>query len=415
MKINMKPLRLLFFVMLFSPVYLSASEFGFLLFQEGRSKSLTSNTTLYKVPSQEYYYAGKFSGWFSARTGKHSAVFAEGSFSVINESLTGLNSELKAFGELDRLEFSIMPHDVFFANIGRVPFKDALGFVADGNFDGGNVIFSSGNHIFSGGAFYTGLLYKETAKILMSNEDREDYVNSDYFAPGHYLFSIGYDYSGSNVDIGFNVLRQADIHKDVLLQSFYLLEKFSLRPTDTINININTAMGVVIMFDGLFQLGFAPSLSVFYMPHGIFPGRLGFETIWYSGNLDNKKEMPVITRKQIGYIYNPELTNLLSLKAQYLANLTKSFSFETSLALFARTSTDLIPNYWFYSEFENAANDNKYLLGEEFVFTVICSPVSDLSFNIGTGLFFPDSGMDNVYSELSPVTWDIRLGLLMSF
>jgi hypothetical protein len=399
--------------MLFLTAASYASELGFLLYQDVRSENLTVDTELYKVPVHEYTYSGKFSAWYSRRAGRNSSFFIQGSLDMKNETLIAASDALMVTVELDRLEYSFMLGDIFFANIGRVPFRDFLGFAADGNFDGANVVFNSGNHTFSGGVFYTGLLYKETAKILMSDADREDYINNSYFAPKHYLFSVGYNYSRPKFELGLNILRQADIHKDVLLQSVYALEKFSFRPTENININFNTAMGIIIQLDG-FQLGFAPSLSVFYMLNGIFPGRLGFECVWYSGNLNNKKEMPVITRKQIGYIYDPELTNLFSFKAQYLAGLTKSFSFETSLAFFFRTSTNLIPNYWFYSEFENSANTDKYLLGEEFVFTVLCSPVSDISFNIGTGLFFPGSGMNSVYSEISPVRWDIRLGLLLS-
>jgi hypothetical protein len=410
----MKPLGLSFFILLFSAAYTYASEFGFLLYQEARSSNLTADNVLYKIPAHEYAYSGKFSGWFSSRAGKNASLFAQVSFDIKNESLTETSGELKPAFELDRLEFSTMPHDVFFANIGRVPFSDILKFVANGNFDGANVRFSSGNHTFSGGAFYTGLLYKETAKILMSNEDKKDYVNSDYFAPKHYLFSIGYNYTRPQFDIGLNILRQADIHKDVLLQSIYALEKFSLWPTENLNINVNLAVGMIVQLDSGLQVGYTPSLSAFYMLHGVFPGRFGFESIWYSGNLNDKKEMPVITRKQIGSIYDPALTNLLSFKAQYLASLTQRFSFETSLALFFRTSTYVMPNYWFYSEFENSKHNSKHLLGEEFVFTILCSPFSDIAFNIGTGLFFPDSGMNNVYTEISPVKWDIRLGLLIS-
>jgi hypothetical protein len=412
MKIYHKFIYLTFFILIF-PAALSAAEYGFLLNQEIRLERLTADSTLYKIPSEEYYYSGKFSGWISGRINETTSLFIQGSYDVKNESFTNSNSAWKNAFELDRLEFSILPLDIFFANIGRVPFKDILGSVADGNFDGANVVFYSGSHSFSGGAFYTGLLYKETAKILMSDEDREDYSNSDYFAPKHYLFSVEYNYTHPKFDFGVNVLRQADIHKDVLMQSVYLLEKFSFWPLYNFNINLNTTAGMIVLLDGL-QFSVNPSLSMFYMTHGSFSGRVGFEAIWYSGNLSNKKEMSVITRKQIGYIYNPELTNLLSLKAQYLASLTKSFSFETSLSIFLRTSPEIIPSYWLFSEFETTKKNNNYLLGEEFVFNVIYSPFSDMIFNIGTGLFFPDSGIANVYSELTPVKWDIRLGLLIS-
>jgi hypothetical protein len=205
----------------------------------------------------------------------------------------------------------------------------------------------------------------------------------------------------------------AYLRREELFESMYAELLFSFFSDDIFSLNLETVFGIMAHSAG-YEFSVTPALNMFYTLHFPFTSRFGTEFKWYSGNFNDKSEMPVITRKKAGYSYDAQQTNLFAFKAQYLASLTKTFSFETSFAIFARTSTEIIPSYWCYADFENKDSD-KYLLGSEYVFMLLCSPFSDLSFNIGAVLFFPDAGIaNNVYNEAAPVKWDIILGAKIS-
>jgi hypothetical protein len=264
----------------------------------------------------------------------------------------------------------------------------------------------------------------------MNEKDKEAYSDNKYFAPSHTFISVDYTHKRESFIFGINFLHHSFFQKEVpikdlfkslrrdelfeniyteLLFSFFYDDRFSLNLECTFGITMQNHNGVSV-----YEYSVIPVLSAFYTLHFPFTSRFGAEFKWYSGNFNDKAEMPVITRKQIGYAYDGEQTNLFAFKAQYIAYLTSKFSFETSFSIFARTSKDVMPHYWYYSEFENKTSD-KSLLGSEYVIMFIAQPFSDFSFDIGAVLFFPAAGIDNnVYDASAPVKWDIIMGAKFS-
>jgi hypothetical protein len=91
---------------------------------------------------------------------------------------------------LGRFEIFWRPLSNIYLEAGRVRFNDPAGFIAAGLFDGLSGTFVPGGVRLSAGAFYTGFLYKETAKILMSGGDAEKYAEPlDYKDPESFLAS----------------------------------------------------------------------------------------------------------------------------------------------------------------------------------------------------------------------------------
>jgi hypothetical protein len=393
-------------------------EFGFLLRQDAGSENLTVDTTISHAKQNDLFYSGNFSSWFSFKPSKNSSLYLQGSYGVKNESIKSNDgNDWKVAPELDRAEFSIAPSNVFFVNVGRVPYRDILGLFADGNFDGANLVLTSFNNEFSAGAFTTSLLYKETAGIFLSEADYKDYYKDTYFAPPHYFFSLSYNYltdETSKYDIGASLISQHDIHTDVAMQSIYLLGKFSYFFTENFNLNAGAIFGFSIPEDFVPHVSVSALFDISYVIDYFFPCRIGFETNLFYGNFDNGDPMPIITKTKVGYVFEPLLTRLMSFKASYLASFSKTFSFEASFAMFMRLDKDIIPTYWLYSEFENHKSKS-LILGEEIVLNIVCAPLSDISFYGGTGLFIPSFSETAVYLPYTPIKWDIRLGLLFSF
>jgi hypothetical protein len=117
------------------------------------------------------------SPWVSAVLGETSDLYVSGKMTFI---LYGENEEPPEsyFFELERTEMNLRPAPGIFLTLGRQRFEDGAGLVASGLFDGAAGSVKLGMSRFSLGAYYTGLLYKETAQIIMTGGDLERYGKS---------------------------------------------------------------------------------------------------------------------------------------------------------------------------------------------------------------------------------------------
>jgi len=406
---------------LFTTSPLRAFETGLLLDQELRftgsavNKPAPEGTNILSPPVYDLYYHGNAALWFSLKTTKTSALFLKASFDALLPSIVKGNYPAQMLPALDEAEFSFFPARIFTLNLGRVLFKDPQGMIADGSFDGGNILFSFAGHSIKLGAFYTGLLTKKEAKILISPEERDDYFNGGYFAPPHFVFSALYDYVSKDERKNFslNVIRQEDLREDTAAQNIWVLPGISFAPVRDLNFNLT---GIFCTASGSAGTTYsaAARLSAFYIFDLYLPSRAGLGINLLYGGIEKPQAMPVLNKTgRTGHIYDPEETRLLFFNAQYLANINTRLSIGLDFAMFFRLDTDFIPAYQIFSAFENPRSDNP-VLGEEFVFTLIHNLFSDISVKFGSGLFFPCAGDGKVYTAAAPVQWDIRLALLIS-
>jgi hypothetical protein len=101
------------------------------------------------------------------------------------------------FFEVERTELNLRPAPGLYLGLGRRRFQDPAGLIASGLFDGAGGSVNLGVGRFSLGAYYTGLLYKETAKIILTSGDLERYKKpldsaglAGYFASRRVLLAL---------------------------------------------------------------------------------------------------------------------------------------------------------------------------------------------------------------------------------
>ncbi|MDR0527298.1 MAG: hypothetical protein LBG79_05740 [Spirochaetaceae bacterium] len=406
-------LKTLFFGLImaaFSPA-LSGWECGLLFSNEFRFE----NTVAAIDNPNEIYESGRISSWFSFRPAPMTSIYLKAGVSAINEAVLSNIENWKIAPELDSARLTIFPDPAFFAELGRIPFSDIISLSANGMFDGAKLRFSAGEHGISASAFYTGLLYKETAKIFLNAQDKDDYYRQNYFAPPHLLMSLAYHFKPESLEgsrFSAEFIREADMRKGSTSSTMFFLAGAALVLKENITMDAGGLLSAGVESDES-TIGLAALFSLRVHLNQPLKAELSFNTNLFWGALDEPLPLPFINKRQVGLIYDPEVARLLNLQLIYTAILTPTLSFNTSLMLFARLDSDYMPDFWQYIDYQNE-NANGFLLGEEFYAGVIWTPLSDLSFNISAIFFFPDNGPDSVYIRNTPMKWDLRLGLLIS-
>jgi hypothetical protein len=164
---NNYPKGFIIVVLLFSAVSLRAQDYGLTLRQ---TPVLSDGQGAKGKEAGAFSYALTAIPWFAAPLGKKADLYLSGGISAKLEDETWT-----PIPELHRFEFSYNPNQDMRIELGRVPFRESLSYIFSGLFDGAAARFNLGGGWLSAGAFYTGLLHKKTAYILMGAEDRADY------------------------------------------------------------------------------------------------------------------------------------------------------------------------------------------------------------------------------------------------
>jgi hypothetical protein len=164
--------------------------------------------------SGDFSYTGTAIPWFAAPLGEKADLYLSGGVSAELE-----NETWKAVPEVYRFECIYNPAPDVSVELGRVPFKENLSYVFSGLFDGAAARFNLGGGRLSAGVFYTGLLYKKAAYIVMGAEDREDYYDGDVY------------FSSSLSGLG-----QFDVNgRDTQVHTQYLEGRFDISPGNGFN------------------------------------------------------------------------------------------------------------------------------------------------------------------------------------
>ena len=148
--------------------------------------------------------------------------------------------------------------------IGRVPFRESLSYVYAGLFDGLTARFTLGWGNLSAGAFYTGLLNKKTAYIVMSQEDRNAYYDGDvYFSSRRLVLGANWEKTSifdTRNTLSFSALGQFDLNgKDTQLHSQYLEARLDIPLGSVFNIE---AGGVLELLEQDQRIAAAFALSL---------------------------------------------------------------------------------------------------------------------------------------------------------
>ena len=317
--------------------------------------------------------------------------------------------------ELLRLEYSTILAP-FTVRAGRIPWRDPSGFTAKGLFDGADFSMDLGQIRFGAVAFYTGLLYKNTADINVSPGDPRDYslpldwndFGDTYFAPRRLIAALYGEFPGlprhrGNLYAG--ILAQFDVSEaDKRFHTQYLL----LRHTLDYHIFDLSAAGAVEL-ENTKEDGVRAALALSLDGGARLPlslkNRLSLGMRWTSGEGSQTAAFFPVIREAQGLVLKPHFSGIMVIRTNFEARLLPSLSAGLGGRYFIRTDSE--------SFADPDITKDKHPLGAEFFSSLLWVPYSDLSFSAEGGIFLPKTG--TAMRDDAPVRWSLTLGTIFSF
>jgi len=381
----MKKIRCLFiclFLFMILPVSISAFDFGLITNQYAGYYNQAGGEDIFE-------YRGDVIPRFSGLIGD------SGDFLISAGLSFGVKDEFYFVPELLRTEIN-MRFGSSAIRAGRIYYSDPLGFIAGGLFDGVQFSHNSSAGIFGVGAWYSGLLYKKTANITMTDNERAiydseldygDFVNT-YFAPARMLVSL--DWAHPSIAELFSlkiaVTGQIDLtDADVKLHTQYFTLKASV-PMKSLLLEIGGSFEA-LQADDEFTMAFAGDFGFFWTLPSDFHSRLSFTGHIAGGRVDDSIVAFVpVTTKVFGGVFQPKLSALSILSLNYTARLDQAVGAGLSASCFVRNDLGTHVSY------PVSVDSEGYFLGTEIFAKIVWSPASDLQLNIGGGAFLPALG-----------------------
>jgi hypothetical protein len=140
-------------------------------------------------PYGNFEFTGTAIPWFAAPLGEQGDLYLSGGISA-----EYADEEWRPIPEVYRFEISYRFGSGPRLEAGRLSYREPLNLVMNGLFDGLALELDLGKTRLSAGAFYTGLLYKKAAHIVMSSGDYDGYYDREvYFASRRLVFSAGWE------------------------------------------------------------------------------------------------------------------------------------------------------------------------------------------------------------------------------
>ena len=399
---TMRRLAILPALFLFSANLVFSYDFGLLLDQkfEPENKLFLSTTG--------------FAPWFSWDGGKGLSVYLSGLLSLqYSKSDDGI-SENDGFGkpalmpELTRFALSYRAGQSYSIELGRIFYSDAMGVTASGLFDGFHYEANLAKGSLNAGLFYTGLLYKETAEIMMTESDRGNYGDprqldkfGDYFASRRLFIPVRWDMPvGEMNNLSFEALFQFDLNgNDDALHSQYGEMQLDIYTRSRVSFSAGAFVEAMEGGDDV-GLGFgALGILGVELPTAV-SSALKFTTKFCSGFWnDTVTAFVPISGHALSEVFPELFSGVWVNRINYDVRILPSLFFESALSYYLRT----------YSE----GDTKDYLYGGEIWASLAWQPLDDIRVYFGGGLFLP--GLGNVYPSDTDTMWKISAGFSLSF
>jgi hypothetical protein len=389
-----------------------ALDFGLALNQELKISD--------EIGDSVFFYTPIVSPWASGPLGERFSLYLSGKLGLEYVNSFGDISEWRdppVLPELDRSELTWFVSPALSVTLGRQRFEDPSGLAASGLFDGLGASFSAGGSRFSAGAWYTGLLYKGTAKIIMTNRDREGLgkplsLDESYFASRRILLSFGWENPSLDPrsSLALGARGQFDVNgEDDWFHSQYLSARYGLRLSVRIGLDAAAVFGLGEARDEA-RVFFAGSLGMNWTLPGGPEDRLSLRGL-YSSPTQGEGLLAFAPLNSLpqGQVFSPALGGLALIKAAYTVQPMTSLSLGAESSYFIRTDT---------VSFQDNREPDKLkgegaLLGAEFYGTARWAPLPDLALILGGGAFFP--GLGNAFDGETAIRWKLAVGLILSF
>jgi hypothetical protein len=386
----------------------AAVDFGLVLNPEGGYVSDTEG--------KGFDFTAGLRPWFSSALGEKADIYFSGKLTFEYEYETSAWAD-PPLAELERTELDFRPASWIYLALGRQYYADSGALIVAGLFDGISGAFSFSAARVSLGAFYTGFQYKETAEILMTQEDRGryseelDYGDPDtYFASRRVLLSLDLEFPDlfSRFSPALGGLAQTDVNGDDGggLHSQYLEARFGIDAADSLRLNL---AGVLARMDDrtgdTLRTGCAAAFGLEWDVPGALRDMLGADLRWGNGQSGNGTGafIPVSTIAR-GTVFSPGLYGLMDARAFYTVRPHTTLSMSCGVTAFWRTDLET------FGDTELEAGSKNRFLGTEIYGSAVWAPDSVLRFTAGGGVFLPGGA----FTENADPRWEIRTGLILS-
>ena len=360
-----------------------------------------------EVENNIFTYTAGFTPWFSWNNGEGMSLYLSGNLSLKYDTNNGWSKPALIF-DLTRSAFNYRINQGMSLEAGRIGFTDALGFTASGLFDGirFNTVSSIGN--INAGIFYTGLLYKETAKIIMTTDDIVNYAKpwddnfGNYFASQRFLAAVRWDKPlGESSNLHTEILTQFDLTgNSETLHSQYGAAKIELFPTSKLMITAGALFETMQNSAGNFGLAFGLLGQLKTELPTPLNDSLGIVIKFTSGSTGETFTAfnPINSIPQ-GAVFPGTLAGLALIGLDYSARITGSLYADCALRYFIRT-------------YDDPSSEGNFHGGEIWA-SLAWQPFDDVRGNLGFGAFFPVLGNVDLYN--SNILFKLIASLSLSF
>ncbi|MCL2185134.1 MAG: hypothetical protein FWB86_04665 [Treponema sp.] len=374
---------------------------------------VTSVKTSFGNVNEENNFHFKTDFWprFSCLIGDNASFYAAAGIALDYEDT------FRIIPELLRTEFTYNSGS-WGIKAGRINYADPLSFIAAGLFDGVQYHTNTSIGRFNISAFYTGLLYKETANITMTPEDLNIYntpldfsdFSNTYFAPKRLI--AAFDWSHPSIARKFrmnvSVIGQFDLSdSDYQYHSQYLVLKGGL-PINKFFIEAGFAVQfsqAISDTDTVNNIAFAGDFNFTWLIPANINSSLSFSARVAGGRIDETVGNFVpITTVYFGNILSLKMSGLSILNLNYSARFMEKIAAFLSMSYFIRNDLGTVTGY-------PISDKKEYFLGAEIYAGFIYKPFSDLQFNLGGGAFLPSLGNA---SPNEKILWRLELKAVIS-
>jgi hypothetical protein len=315
--------------------------------------------------------------------------------------------------ELLRSELTFPIREGMEIKTGRMRYSDPLGFIASGLFDGAGFSLDTADiGIFNIGVWYTGLLYKRSAGITMTEKELAsyneelDYGNfaDTYFAPSRLLFALDWDYPNlERIRLKTALIAQFDLSGSNAFHSQYLAAIANI-PIKSFVFDLGACLELAQASEEN-KVSFAGELEAAWILPTPIRDYLSLAFRFSSGMSDNSTlaAFTPLTAEGQGHILKAKFSGLSTIRLDYTARLHESFSVRAASTYFILSDSET------YKGLPEGRDGSA--LGNEFYGSLIWSPFSDLRLNFGCGAFLPSLG--NADSGSRPI-WRVELNAVLA-